>query len=96
MKTENAVQKADVIKWLRTQPPSRVFNYFDNSNCLFASFGKEVLRRHRERVNCSRTRMSVGRVHYSIPHRTGSAISNLESTFTALQALKALTKRKKK
>lgn len=37
------VQAKDVIRWLRTQPVTKRFNYFDGGACLFASFAKQML-----------------------------------------------------
>lgn len=89
---ENLIQAKDVIAWLRTQPKERRFNYFDNNNCLFASYAKAKLRRARERVHCLCTTLYVGGRRYTIPHRTEQTISNLSTStrFTAAKALKAL------
>lgn len=89
---ENTVQAKNVIRWLKTQPVTKRFNYFHNNACLFASYAKDMLRVKNERVSCRSVLLFVGRTRYTIPFRTEAAISNLNSIFTVKDALAALRK----
>lgn len=57
--------KAAFKRWLRRQPETKVFDYVNNADCVFATFLREEL--NRKKVNCLDTGFFVGNKTYNIP-----------------------------